>query len=72
MTGEIPREQQRILDWMREQGKPVLFSEMREGLGIDFGNVHHERLRRAGHIEACFPECIPGKASGRQFWRVVE
>jgi hypothetical protein len=66
MTGA----EQRIYEWMQEQARPVLYSELREELGIRTFDPAHESLRKQGLIEAVYPERIEGKCSGRQFWQV--
>jgi hypothetical protein len=62
---------QRILDWMREHGQPVLYSELRYELGIQILDPAHDWLRREGYIEAVYPERKPGICTGRQFWQVA-
>ena len=61
---------QAILDCMvNEDGscRDVLFSELRDRLGISAGDEAFEGLRRDGVICSYFPEAQPGD-SGRQYW----
>jgi hypothetical protein len=58
--------EQSILDWMRQERRPVLYSEIEAKLGLAPALEIHE-LSRLGFIKATFPESKPGD-SGRQFW----
>jgi hypothetical protein len=68
--GPVTSLQQAILDWMKEQGEPVLFSQVRAEFGVEVDNSAFRGLARDCKIEPCFPEAVPG-ASGRQFWKLV-
>lgn len=61
-----------ILDWIKRQPGPVLFSAVREEFGRwNPTHVAFNALIRDKVVEATFPEAKPGD-SGRQFWKVVE
>lgn len=57
-----------ILQWVREQGRPVLFSEVTDKFG-PWAPTHaaFNALIDGGHVSAVFPEAKRGD-SGRQFW----